>query len=127
VTSIAAGNVPEFRVPKRFPCSSAPPAGSPSEEPYFGPRFAAELAALETEQAVFPLSDLLTLVTFSGGEKDLVEEIIHQGDHLIITGGHDARRSVGHIVRSLRSRSRRDLLRVSGHWHRSASMSSASF
>ena len=122
VTSIAAGNVPGISIAQAFfplLIGAACLGKNPSEEPYFGPRFAAELAALEAEQAVFPLSDLLALVTFSGGEKSLVEEIIHQGDHLIITGGHDARRSVGHIVRNLRSRSRRDLLRrVSGHWHK---------
>ncbi len=122
VSNVAAGNVPGISVMEALTTilvGAASLGKNASAEPYFGPRFMQELAAREAEQGCFPLSDLMSLVTFPRTETGLLEELVHQGDHLQVTGGIDSKRDVGRIVRRLRPRSPRDLKRrVSGHWHK---------
>ena len=122
ITNIAAGNVPGISIMETFLTTMVGAASlgkNASAEPYFGPRFLKELSRLEHEERLFPLSDLATLVTFSGGERRPMQELIQQGDHLQATGGHDSRRAIDRTVRRLRYRSLRDLgRRVSGHWHK---------
>lgn len=122
VTSIAAGNVPGISVLQAFfplLIGAACLTKNSSAEPYFGGRFLTELAALEETNKLFPCSDLVVLLTFPGTERALLEEILHQGDHVIATGGHDSKREILGMVNRLRIRGRRDLLRrTSGHWHK---------
>jgi hypothetical protein len=122
ITNIAAGNVPGISILLTF-LSTAVGAASlgknASAEPYFGPRFLQELNRLENEEGLFPLSDLATLITFSGSEWKPLQELVRQGDHLQVTGGHDSRRAIDKMVRRLRYKSLRDFRRrVSGHWHK---------
>jgi len=122
VSNIAAGNVPGMALMLALLAISVGAASlgkNASAEPYFGPRFLGELASLESQRGSFPLSDLMPLVTFPGTERPLLEELIHQGDHLQVTGGLDSKRVIGSIVHRLRYRSLRDLKRrISGHWHK---------
>jgi hypothetical protein len=122
ITNIAAGNVPGISIMETFltmMVGAASLGKNASAEPYFGPRFLEELGRLEREENLFPLSDLATLVTFSGGERRPLQELIQQGDHLQVTGGHDSRKTIDKMVRRLRYRSLRDFKRrVSGHWHK---------
>ncbi len=122
VTSVAAGNVPGISLLQAFfplAVGAACLAKNARAEPYFGPRFLAELAALEQIQGLFPCSDLVALVTFPGTDRALLEAIVHQGDHLVVTGGHDSRREIQGIANRLRFQGRRDLRRrISGHWHK---------
>ncbi len=122
VSSIAAGNVPGASIMQAFfplMIGSACIGKNSSDEPYFGPRFLAALAAFERAENIFPLSDLVVLLTFPGERRPLIEELIHQGDHLIITGGHDTKGVIQGMLSRMRLRGRRDLLRrVSGHWHK---------
>lgn len=122
VTNIAAGNVPGIPIMEAMLTvlvGAASLGKNASAEPYFGPRFLEELASLESQKGSFPLSDLMPLVTFPGTEGSLLEELIHQGDHLQVTGGLDSKKAIGRTVHRLRSRGLRDLKRrVSGHWHK---------
>ena len=122
ITNIAAGNVPGISIMETFLSmlvGAASLGKNASAEPYFGPRFLEEVSRLEREENLFPLSDLASLVTFSGGDRRPLQELIQQGDHLQVTGGHDSRRTIDKTVRRLRHRSLRDLRRrVSGHWHK---------
>jgi hypothetical protein len=122
VTSIAAGNVPGISVLQAFfplLIGAACLTKNSSSEPYFGGRFLTELAALEETNQLFPCSDLVVLLTFPGRDRTLLEEIIHQGDHVVATGGHDSKREILGMVNRLRIRGQRDLLRrTSGHWHK---------
>jgi hypothetical protein len=122
VANVAAGNAPGISLIQSLMAASVG-AGSlgknATAEPYLGPRFLAKLASLEKQKGRFPLSDLMPLVTFRGTEWPLLEELIHQGDHLQATGGLDSKKTIGGMVRRLRWRSLRDLRRrVSGHWHK---------
>lgn len=122
IINIAAGNVAGLTIMQAMLAilvGAASLEKNASAEPYFGPRFLQELARLESENGLFPLSDLMPLVTFPGTDHSLLTELIHQGDHLQVTGGHDSKRDISKIVRRLRVRSLRDLKRrVSGHWHK---------
>jgi hypothetical protein len=122
VTNIAAGNVAGITIMQAMLAMLVGAASlekNASAEPYFGPRFLQELARLEAASGLFPLSDLMVLVTFPGTDHSLLAELIHQGDHLQVTGGHDSKRDISKTVRRLRLRGLRDLKRrVSGHWHK---------
>ncbi len=122
VANIAAGNVAGITIMQAMLAvlvGAASLEKNASGEPYFGPRFLQELARLESENGLFPLSDLMPLVTFPGTDHALLAELIHQGDHLQVTGGHDSKRDISKIIRRLRFRGLRDLKRrVSGHWHK---------
>ncbi|RPI31438.1 MAG: hypothetical protein EHM70_11530 [Chloroflexota bacterium] len=122
VGSIAAGNVPGISIIQAFfpvLVGAACLGKNSSDEPYFGTRFLEQLASLESEHGLFPLSDLVCLVTFPASEQALLQELVHQADHLIVTGGHAAKQKLRMLMNRLRLRSRRDLKRrISGHWHK---------
>jgi hypothetical protein len=122
VANIAAGNAPGIAIVEALLAlfvGAASLGKNASAEPYFGSRLLAELAVLESRRGLFPLSDLVTLVTFQGTEQPLLEELVQQADHLQVTGGLDSQRDISRLVRRLRPRSPRDLKRrVSGHWHK---------
>jgi len=122
VCNIASGNVPGMALMQALLAVSIGAASlgkNASAEPYSGPRLLQELAALEAQRGVFPLSDLIALVTFSGTEQSLLEELIHQSDHLQATGGQESKSVITGMVSRLRFRSSRDLRRqVSRHWHK---------
>jgi len=122
VSNIAAGNAPGIAIMETLLSTLVGAASlgkNASAEPYFGPRFFQELAGLEEQAGLFPLSDLAVLLTFKGEDQSLMTELIHQGDHLQVTGGLDSKRDIGYTIRRLRGRSLRDLKRrVSGHWHK---------
>ncbi len=122
VSNIAAGNVPGISIMQALLAvlvGATTIEKNSSAEPFFGPRFLHELAGQESAQNLFPLSDLVALVTFPGVQRDLLTELIHQGDHLQVTGGMDSEKAITRLTHRLRPRSLRDFKRrISGHWHK---------
>jgi hypothetical protein len=122
ISHVAAGNVPGISLMQVLLGAMVGAANlekNASAEPFFGPRFLEMMAELEGQQSLFPLSDLIALVTFPGEAFYALTELIHQGDHLQATGGIDSERAISRMVQRLRSRSLRDFKRrVSGHWHK---------